>query len=564
VYLFIWIIISIKLKTSRKYLSSKKTTKEFISEAIAIHGDRYDYSLVEYISRKHKVKIICKTHGVFKQSAGGHIEGQNCPNCAYNKKTTKEFISEAIAIHGDRYDYSLVEYKKLNEKVKIICKEHGVFEQIPKSHLNGNQCLKCSGNEKKTLQVFIKDAQKIHGKKYDYSSVNYYNTRTKITIICPIHGKFSQVPYSHLIGKGCIQCGFNQISKSKTRTTEDFIELAQMVHGELFDYSLVNYQNGLKKVKIICKEHGVFEQIPKSHLKGRGCPTCTGYERKTTELFIRDARKTHGDKYDYSLIDYQPSEKVKIICKEHGVFEQNPFDHIRGRGCWTCSGSEQKTTELFIKESKKIHGDKYDYSLVDYKNSTKKVKIICLKHGLYMQTPAEHLSGRGCRSCGIESGIEKLSLSKNQFIDLAIKVHGDKYDYSLVDYKNRTKKVKIICKEHGVFEQIAGGHLNGSGCPSCAMPGFDPKKPSILYYVKIKGTNIYKIGITNYSVRERFHGDFHKLEVIKTFYYKDGRECYEMEQKLHKDYAGDQYTGPSLLKTGNTELFVGDVLKLNI
>lgn len=123
-----------------------------------------------------------------------------------NKTTQEEFISKAREVHGDKYDYSKVEYKGNKNKVCIICPEHGEFWQLPSSHLKGAGCPNCSGNKKYTTKEFIEKARKIHGDKYDYSKVEYVNSETKVCIICPEHGEFWQKPARHLMGQGCPNC----------------------------------------------------------------------------------------------------------------------------------------------------------------------------------------------------------------------------------------------------------------------------------------------------------------------------------------------------------------------
>ena len=125
---------------------------------------------------------------------------------------------------------------------------------------------------------------------------------------------------------------------NKKKTTEEFIQEAKRIHSGEYDYSLVNYQTNKTKVRIVCPKHGVFEQTPNSHLNGSGCPCCYGTHKKTTEQFIKDAKKIHRDKYDYSLVDYKTAKtKVKIICKTCGkIFEQAPNNHLNGQDCPVC------------------------------------------------------------------------------------------------------------------------------------------------------------------------------------------------------------------------------------
>ncbi len=204
----------------------KLTTQTFIQKVKEIHHHRYDYSLVEYINTRTKVKIICPIHGVFEQQPSNHIQGQTCPKCKYDQistnlsHNTNIFIQKVKEIYHHEYDYSLVEYINNKTKVKIICPIHGVFEQTPKKHLNGQKCPKCSrisgsNKQKNTIQEFVSISTKIHNNKYDYTLVEYINNKTKVKIICPIHGVFEQRPDCHIYGQGCPKC-ISIISKQET------------------------------------------------------------------------------------------------------------------------------------------------------------------------------------------------------------------------------------------------------------------------------------------------------------------------------------------------------------
>ena len=187
----------------------KMTTNEFILKSIEKHSNRFDYSKVFYINMKNKVIIICKEHGEFLQNPNNHLNGQGCFNCASDDKRSNkiEFINKCEKIHNDKYDYSLVEYKSVTTEVKIICKEHGIFEQIPNYHLSGNGCPKCCKSSKIDNLEFIKRARIKHGDKYDYSLTNYVNSFTNVDITCKEHGVFNQNPANHLFDNGCSKCG---------------------------------------------------------------------------------------------------------------------------------------------------------------------------------------------------------------------------------------------------------------------------------------------------------------------------------------------------------------------
>ena len=172
-------------------MTKKMTNSEFIAKARKIHNEKYDYSKVEYINNRTKVCIICPIHGEFWQTPNAHLNGQDCPKCKGKIKLTLEkFIEKAKKVHGDKYDYSKVEYINNHTKVCIICPIHGEFWQTPQHHLKGVGCPKCYGNFRKTTEQFIEEARKVHGDKYDYSKVEYVNATTKVRIICPKHGEF--------------------------------------------------------------------------------------------------------------------------------------------------------------------------------------------------------------------------------------------------------------------------------------------------------------------------------------------------------------------------------------
>lgn len=194
-----------------------------------------------------------------------------------NKKTTEQFIQEAKEIHGEKYDYSLVDYKGTHTKVLVVCPEHGKFLSRPNDHIKkGAGCPSCVGLARGCTEQFIKQAMQVHGTKYDYSHVKYVNVHTKVTVMCPKHGPFEITPKSHISQKsGCVPCSYEQRGSVRRKTTEQFIKEAQKIHGDNYDYSLVQYQRNNKKVKIVCKKHGVFNQDFVHHVGAKqGCPHC--------------------------------------------------------------------------------------------------------------------------------------------------------------------------------------------------------------------------------------------------------------------------------------------------
>lgn len=238
--------------------------------------------------------------------------------------TQKEFIKRSKEVHGNKYDYSLVNYINCKEKVKIICKEHGVFEQVASTHYYSEcgcpLCGRVVSAKKQTSneENFIKRVKEIHGNKYDYSNVNYINANTHIDVFCNIHKElFKITPSHHLDGQGCKKCKYGTLSNKFRMSKEKFIEKSINVHGDIYDYSNVNYINAHTKVEIICFKHGSFFQTYNHHVHSkRGCPKCKSSKGEKTirEWLIENNIKFEEQKkfnelgmrmrYDFYLPDY--------------------------------------------------------------------------------------------------------------------------------------------------------------------------------------------------------------------------------------------------------------------
>lgn len=260
-----------------------------------------------------------------------------------NKKG--DFIEKALKKHGNKYDYSKVDYKSSQLKVCIICPEHGEFWQTPSSHVRGSECPICAnknrGKKRLTNENFINKCKAIHQDKYSYEKTKYINSETKITITCPIHGDFQILPFNHLNGQGCPKC------KNRNLTQEELIKKFTEIHGDKYNYSKVSFSKMKQKICIICPEHGEFWQTPYNHLKGKGCPACSHEHKfKTEEAIIEKLKKIHGDKYQYDNIGYNGyNSKIKITCPIHGEFEQLALNHLQGCGCPKCANNFSKMEE---------------------------------------------------------------------------------------------------------------------------------------------------------------------------------------------------------------------------
>jgi len=168
--------------------------------------------------------------------------------------------------------------------------------------------------KKSTKREFMKISNKVHNNFYNYDNVIYVNQRTKVKIICPIHGEFKQIPKDHKKGRGCSECGKIKSIKTRSHTLKYFIEMSNKKHNNKCDYSLIkSYKNNRTKVQIICKEHGVFSQLVEHHLNGlTGCIKCQIKKRIKTCLEI------YGEEYVAQCHEIQ--EKYQKTCLEkYGV-----------------------------------------------------------------------------------------------------------------------------------------------------------------------------------------------------------------------------------------------------
>ena len=274
------------------------------------------------------------------------------------RKTQEQFIAQAIAIHGDKFDYSEVEYKNSSIKVKIYCKTcQKYFLQIPNSHVGKKEagCRSCSQRAKAlsrpkiTTEEFIEKARKKHGDTYGYSETKYTHSREEVKIYCKTCEKFFyQRAGHHTDGRGCNDCALRRAVETNKLTTEEFIEKSRKEHGDKYGYDKVDYDTTMAEVVIFCKVcNKYFEQKPRVHLQGSGCPICArnssnAQKRLTTEEFIEKAREKHGDTYGYDKIDYIDSyTEVVIFCKVcNKYFEQKPTNHLNQHGCPRCKLSK--------------------------------------------------------------------------------------------------------------------------------------------------------------------------------------------------------------------------------
>jgi very-short-patch-repair endonuclease len=395
-------------------MPKKQTLEEFIQKALVLHGNKYDYSKVDYIDSKTKIIVICQKHGDFSATPKLHIairrgrgdaKPSGCPSCGEEQrrsndgkssiertKSVDQFIKDAIEVHGEKYQYSRVNYQNSHTKIIITCPKHGDFEQKPYSHLNGRGCPACGQEivirtaEKKTgvsttwsQKSFIEECKRNHNNKYDYSGTVFKTTNRVISIVCPLHGKFEQIAYDHLRGRGCEKCGRALIGLARRMSFEEWRTIADHTHKHNYEYDSSSYVSSKYLIKIKCKKHGWFTQKAGMHAyAGHGCDRCgnesiASFRKRTLKQFIKQAHAVHGDEYDYrdvandketGNIIYDSKGKITIKCKEHGPFTINPNNHIHlQQGCPSCVATKG---EVRVKQYLELNQIKYMFQWIEH------------------------------------------------------------------------------------------------------------------------------------------------------------------------------------------------------
>ena len=295
----------------------------------------------------------------------------------------------------------------------------------------------------------------------------------------------------------------------------------------------------------------------------------------TQEEFLAKAREMHGDKFDYTGVNYVNNRtRIKIKCNDCGsIITPTANRHMVGDSCRKCSDmlkskllknkvSKRCTLDEFIAKAVKKHQDRYDYSDVNYINNSTKISIKCKACNTQLSmTPHDHTSGRGCRNCYVKS----LFLDTETFIKKSVQRHGLLYDYSESVYTSSMDKIKIKCSNGHTFFQRACSHISGDGCRQCADESqvgqkreFFVGKRTILYYVKFD--DIYKIGLTTTpSVKARMRGIGKPYKLLKQVVYEDGGLAYDREQEIIEQFRQYRYITTDYLREGNNELFYKDI-----
>ena len=350
-----------------------------------------------------------------------------------------------------------------------------------------------------TKEEWIAKARSVHGDRYDYSRVEYKGQEYNVIIGCDIHGWFSQNAASHTnAGCGCNDCAIIYRAKKKNMTTSQFITRAREIHGDKYDYSRSIYTKARKNLIIGCRECGSwFPQTPMSHTHGtkaHGCPDCgrkkahANRSRESYQLdplisqdeFIFRLKAIFEGTIDTSMTIFTGVKNdVKIRCVRCDlIYEQNGARLLSGKqGCKECrykrtSESQIKTTAQWVIEAIGIHGNDFDYSEVEYAGKEERVIITCNTCQTRFHPQANvHLSGKGsCPECRYVKSSESKRIPMREILDRCIEVHGDRYEYPWdeSEYKNSTTEMPIVCRKHGEFSMRPVNHYGREqGCVKC-------------------------------------------------------------------------------------------------
>lgn len=313
-----------------------------------LHNFKFKYIKGKKFSLNTPIGIICPKHGVFKQRLAHHIyRKQQCPKCSYELrsemfiKPVSYYVEKCKTLYNGKYTLYPETYINASVKAKYNCPEHGDFYLKPSRFINNSGCQKCSIQKrvsitKKTFSYFLNKAILVHGDLYDYNNCNFISMSKPIEIYCHKHGYFKQLPKNHIKGSGCHLCNYEKASTSQKQSALDFITKAKLVHGDKYDYSLVEYSNNKIPVKVICRTHGIFMVRPDLHLHGpTGCPICNESKGESKIASVLDKynaayiREYKIPNFNFRYDFYIP--KLKLLIEYDGEMHFKAIDNFGGK-----------------------------------------------------------------------------------------------------------------------------------------------------------------------------------------------------------------------------------------
>ena len=436
-----------KCGENRRNNSRRLSLEQVLDRLKETHWAALSFKIDNYLNNRQTIEVACEVHGKFISTVGNLLSGKGCKKCgdisSGKKRTlsTKQWIEQAKQLHGNTYDYSLTTYEGAHNKVTLLCQKHGEFQIRASNHIHKKQgCRRCAQpnasaktkiatirKARVSAEQFLKRFEEQHPDGLLSIQIEEYtNMHSKITVTCRLHGSFKALP-SNLVRKtGCPKCA-SEIAGDKRRISQTtFVKRCQKAHGNIYNYDLVDYTTMAQKVTIVCPIHGAWEAIAANHVQGKsGCPVCdrtktkdrfASINRISKSVFFARCEAIHSGKYDYSQADFTGvTEKILVICKEHGAFKQLANSHLSGKGCPKCgiltrAIKATSTREDLLKHFRSVHGDRYDYLLPERIKFTDKAEIVCEEHGLFRQLVKSHFEGKGCPKCSLSKGETAVAL----------------------------------------------------------------------------------------------------------------------------------------------------------
>ncbi len=403
------------------------TMDRFLKAAKRIHAEKYNYKEVVFHTRDTKFFLSCNECGNrFKTSISKHISRQSgCRRCAGNDPWTYErFMTEALEVHKDKYDYSKViadHIQGCRSPIPVRCNQcDHAWNPTINNHINhGTGCPSCAGKLKWTSDRFVVEAKVVHGEKYNYNEVDEITSNhSPFFITCnACEYRWKSCVSNHLGSKnaGCPSCAGNA-----PWTYDRFLHrIKNKYDRHLYDYSDVSpedIKNWASYIKLRCTTCD-YKWAPSINVHFNeccGCPSCAGVVRWTLTSFLAKSVEVHQNKYDYSKIVEADIEnqrsRVKIICRAcHTTNVQIIHNHISGSGCLVCSGHTTWTLITFIKRSQEIHRDRFNYDNItegDIAGAESHIPITCNKcQFLWRPTISSHIHRKsGCPKCNYSKG----------------------------------------------------------------------------------------------------------------------------------------------------------------
>lgn len=457
-----------------------------------------DFSSVEYTGAGKPVKIKCNIHGMFKAIPSNMVSKKSgCPHCG--RSNSKSLGADKILhrlqnIYGKKIKITVPKDARRKHKITYECIKHGLKTSTIDRLLKGSGCRDCAteaSSKARSLSTeeWIEKAQAIHGKKYDYSCTLYVNAKTKVDIICPIHGQFRINPSNHIsLKRGCKVCSGksfkNWENSNKILSHEIFLERVSKHKHTNLDFKNTVYRGQKNTVRVECNLHGPFDAWPSNLFQGGNCPACAASaagKKRRLELDTLIARISNkfGKKYEIDTTSIvSASSPIKLRCKTHGWFQKTIGNLESSNGCPLCSNENSSkiralnamlTSQEVIDRFQKVHNFRYDYSKIKYAGIMNSVEITCFTHGSFHQSVTSHLQGKGCPKCGAERKRQAQFLSQGDLYDRLKILNGDIFIYPPNLGLELRSNTPIICRQHGLFCQPLRIHLSGNGCPECSQ-----------------------------------------------------------------------------------------------